>query len=64
MLTRDDFNEHAYDKLIRDELIDQLETLLLQTDLDTEHPLITAYNYIIAYNSVPGEWEDGKYDLS
>ena len=64
MITRSDFNEHAFEELIRTTLYEQLQDLLMDTDLDADHPLVTAYKYVIAYNSVPGEFEDGRYDLS
>lgn len=61
MITRNDFNEHAFDELIRSELIDQLETLEVDADA-TNWQLREAFKRVIAYNSVPGTYEGGIYD--
>lgn len=64
-MQRSDFNEQQFDNMFRNELIDQLTTLEFTADEPTvsEIVLITAFKKVIAYNSVPGTYEDGKYDL-
>lgn len=65
MITRSDLNESAFELLIRTELIDQLVDLEYSMNEDSirDAKLIEAFKYVIAYNSVPGEFEEGKYDL-
>ena len=62
MITRNDFNEHAFDKMIRNELIEQLVDVEMDADA-SNWKLREAFKRVIAYNSVPGEFEGGKYDL-
>ena len=64
MITRSDLNEHAFEQLIRNELIEQLADLEDTMDDDSirDTTLVEAFKRVIAYNSVPGEYEDGKYD--
>ena len=65
MITRSDFNEQQFDNMFRNELIDQLTTLEFTADEPSvsEIVLIQAFKKVIAYNSVPGTYEDGKYDM-
>jgi len=65
MITRSDLNEHAFEQMIRTELIDQMVDLEFSMNSDSirDTKLVEAFKYVIAYNSVPGEFEDGKYDL-
>ena len=64
MITRSDLNEHAFEQLIRNELIEQLVDLeeSMNDDSIRDTKLVEAFKRVIAYNSVPGEYEDGKYD--
>ena len=64
MIVRNDFNEHSFEQLIRTELIDQMVDLEFSMDDDSirDTTLLEAFKRVIAYNSVPGEFEDGKYD--
>jgi len=64
MITRSDLNEHAFEQLIRTELIDQLTDLEFSANDDSirDTKLIESFKRVIAYNSVPGTYEDGKYD--
>jgi len=65
MITRSDFNEDAFDALFRDALIEQLEDFKSTMDEDSiaDSKIVEALRRVIAYNSVPGTYEDGKYDL-
>lgn len=65
MITRSDFNEDAFDALFRDALIEQLDDFASTMDDDSirDNKLVEAFKRVIAYNSVPGTYEDGKYDL-
>jgi len=65
MISRSDFNEDAFDALILDELIEQLEDFKSTMDDDSirDTKLVEAFKRVIAYNSVPGTYEDGKYDM-
>jgi len=65
MINRNDFNEDSFEQLIRTELIDQLTDLefSLNDDSIRDAKLVEAFKHVIAYNSVPGTYEDGKYDL-
>jgi len=65
MITRSDLNESAFEQLIRHELLEQLADLEFSSDEDSirDTKLIEAFKHVIAYNSVPGTYEDGKYDL-
>jgi len=65
MITRSDFNEDAFDTLFRDALIEQLEDFKSTMDEDSiaDSKIVEALRRVIAYNSVPGTYEDGKYDL-
>ena len=64
MITRSDLNEHAFEQLIRNELIEQLADVesAMNDDSIRDTKLVEAFKRVIAYNSVPGEYEDGKYD--
>jgi len=64
MITREDFNEDAFDQLIRNALIEQLEDFVdtMNDDSIRDTTLVEAFKRVIAYNSVPGTYEDGKYD--
>ena len=64
MITRDDFNEDAFDLMIRNALIEQLEDFVdtMNDDSIRDTTLVEAFKRVIAYNSVPGTYEDGKYD--
>ena len=64
MITRSDLNESAFEQLIRHELLEQLANLEFSSDDDSirDAKLIEAFKRVIAYNSVPGTYEDGKYD--
>ena len=59
-LTRDSFTGSTLDELVLDILESQLEDVI---ELSNDQKLIDAFKYVIAYNSVPGTYEDGKYDL-
>jgi len=65
VITRSDFNEDAFDALFRDALIEQLEDFKSTMDEDSiaDSKIVEALRRVIAYNSVPGTYEDGKYDL-
>jgi len=65
MITRSDFNEDAFDALFRNALIEQLEDFESDMDEDSiaDSKIVEALRRVIAYNSVPGTYEDGKYDL-
>ena len=65
MITRSDLNESAFEQLIRHELLEQLADLEFSMNDDSirDTKLVEAFKHVIAYNSVPGEFEDGKYDL-
>jgi len=60
-LTRESFTGSTLDELVLDILESQLEDVI---ELSNDQKLIDAFKYVIAYNSVPGTYEDGKYDLS
>lgn len=64
MITRSDLNEHAFEQLIRNELIEQLADVedTMNDDSIRDTTLVDAFKRVIAYNSVPGTYEDGKYD--
>jgi hypothetical protein len=64
MITRSDLNEHAFEQLIRNELIEQLADVedTMNDDSIRDTKLVEAFKRVIAYNSVPGTYEDGKYD--
>ena len=64
MITRNDFNEDSFDQLIRNALIEQLEDFedTMNDDSIRDTTLVEAFKRVIAYNSVPGTYEDGKYD--
>ena len=64
MISRSDLNEHAFEQLIRNELIEQLADLEFSMNDDSirDTKLVEAFKRVIAYNSVPGTYEDGKYD--
>ena len=64
MITRSDLNEHAFEQLIRTELVEQLADLEFSINDDSirDTKLVEAFKRVIAYNSVPGTYEDGKYD--
>lgn len=64
MITRNDFNEDSFDQLIRNALIEQLADFedTMNDDSIRDTTLVAAFKRVIAYNSVPGTYEDGKYD--
>ena len=64
-MNRKDFNEEAFERLFRNALIEQLADLeeSMNEDSIRDTTLVEAFKRIIAYNSVPGTYEDGKYDL-
>jgi HEAT repeat protein len=64
MITRSDLNESAFEQLIRNELLEQLSDLEFSMNDDSirDTKLVEAFKRVIAYNSVPGTYEDGKYD--
>lgn len=64
MITRNDFNADAFDLMIRNALIEQLEDFVdtMNDDSIRDTTLVDAFKRVIAYNSVPGTYEDGKYD--
>jgi hypothetical protein len=64
MITREDFNEDAFDLMIRNALIEQLADFedTMNDDSIRDTTLVEAFKRVIAYNSVPGTYEDGKYD--
>ena len=53
---RDVIKEEVIEELIVNELLDSLDCCV-----DSPH-LLHAMNTVIAYYSVPGEYENGKYD--
>ena len=65
MITRSDLNEHAFEQLIRNELIEQLSDVedTMNDDSIRDTKLVEAFKRVIAYNSVPGTYEDGQYDM-
>jgi len=64
MIQRSDFDEHAFEQFFRDELIEQLVDFESTMDKDSirDTTLVEAFKQVIAYNSVPGTYEEGKYD--
>jgi len=64
MISRSDFNEDAFEQLIRNALIEQLADFedTMNDDSIRDTTLVEAFKRVIAYNSVPGTYEDGKYD--
>ena len=62
MIVRSDLNEKAFDQLILSELEDQLQLLEREACADN-WKLREAFRYVIAYNTVPGSYEEGKYDV-
>jgi hypothetical protein len=55
MKLREALTDEAVDQLIVEECLNSLE--------DVDNPLlINALHTVIAYHSVPGSYEDGKYD--
>jgi len=64
MINRSDFNEDAFDAMFRNELIDQLANFEFSSNDDSirDAKLIEAFKRVIAYNSVPGSYQDGQYD--
>ena len=65
MISRSDFNEDVFDALFLAALIEQLEDFKSTMDDDSirDNKLVEAFKRVIAYNSVPGTYEDGKYDM-
>jgi len=57
-------NIDALNDIIRLELLEQLADLEDTMDDDSirDTTLVEAFKRVIAYNSVPGTYEDGKYD--
>ena len=64
MITKSDLNESTFEQLIRHELLEQLADLEFSMNDDSirDTKLVEAFKRVIAYNSVPGTYEDGKYD--
>ena len=62
MITRSDLNEESFERLIREELIDQLACLEMDGIDERPEEIIRAFNIVIAYNSVPGTYKDGEFD--
>lgn len=54
-----DLNLEQAESITRDYLVDMLDDLNVPF---TDPTLIESINRLIAYLSVPGTWEDGKYD--
>ena len=65
MIQRSDFNEEQFDKMFRNALIEQLTDLQdsMNDDSIRDTTLVEAFKRVIAYNSVHGTYEDGKYDM-
>lgn len=67
MMTRDDLNDDTFERLLREELVQQLKDIVKFHDPSLEssrvEKQIDAFKMVIAYNSVPGTYEDGNYDL-
>lgn len=65
MITRSDLNEHAFEQFFRAALIEQLVDFESTMDHDSirDNTLLEALKRVIAYNSVPGTYEDGQYDM-
>lgn len=65
MITRSDLNEDAFEEFFRTALIEQLEDFMDTMDEDSirDSKLVEALKRVIAYNSVPGTYEDGQYDM-
>jgi hypothetical protein len=65
VITRSDLNEHAFEEFFRTALIEQLEDFMDTMDEDSirDSKLVEALKRVIAYNSVPGTYEDGQYDM-
>ena len=61
MITRSDLNEEKFEQMIRHELLEQL-AVLEYSDTQEDTVLIEALKRVIAYNSVPGTYENGRYD--
>lgn len=57
MITREDFAEESFERLIRNELIEQLADVreTMNPDSIEDRKLVKALKRVIAYNSVPGE---------
>lgn len=58
-------NIDALNDIIRSELLEQLEDFMDTMDEDSirDSKLVEALKRVIAYNSVPGTYEDGQYDM-
>jgi hypothetical protein len=54
MITRDDFKDEAFEEMFRNELIAQMK--------DAPKELEVAFKRVIAYNSIPGAFENGEFD--
>jgi len=59
------FNMDALGDIVRSELIEQLADVENTMDDDSirDNKLVKALKRVIAYNSVPGSYEEGQYDL-
>lgn len=57
MMGREDFAEESFERLIRNELIEQLADVraTMNTDSVEDRKLVKALKRVIKYNSVPGE---------
>ena len=57
MITREDFAEDSFERLIRNELIEQLADVrsTMNPDSVADRKLVIALKRVIKYNSVPGE---------
>ena len=57
MISREDFAEESFERLIRNELIEQLADVssTMNPDSIEDRKLVKALKRVIKYNSVPGE---------
>ena len=64
MRLREMIKDEALDQFFRDELIEQLVDFESTMDKDSirDTTLVEAFKQVIAYNSVAGTYEEGKYD--
>lgn len=60
-MKRSDFNDEAFEEMLRTELTEQMADLESQLD-GLNHPLLESFHRVIAYNSVPGTYMGGDYD--
>lgn len=56
MITRNDLNADAFDRMIRNDLIESRD--MLEDDCDDRPELLAAFNVVIAYYSPPESYKE------